>query len=98
MTPVRLLRGEHDAVKQFRKKVRPTQGVYSERLLIATFKLLVMMATSKTGPRSTEIAGSESSDEHAGVLSPDEEQGLLTSNEMEEDDGEDDDEDDMLEF
>ena len=57
-----------------------------------------MMATSKTGPPSTDITDPEPSDERAGVLSPDEEQGLLTSNETDEDDSEDDDEEDMLEF
>jgi len=97
VTPVQLTRGEYEAVQDFRKKARPGQGAYSEPILNAVFKVLMMMATSKTGPRSsTEIPGSESSDEHAGVLIPDEVLRLFTPNKSE-DDGEDD-VDNMFQF
>jgi hypothetical protein len=84
VTPVRVLRGEHDAVQEFRfrKKAQPSQEAYSESIMNAVFKVLMMMATSMTGPVSTEIPISESepSGEHAGVLTADEELGLFMSN------------------
>jgi hypothetical protein len=84
VTPVQLLRGEHDAVQEFRvrKEAQSGQGTYSEPILNAVFKVLMMMAASKTGPVSAEIPISEPSDEHAGVLTADEELGLFTSNEL----------------
>jgi hypothetical protein len=88
VTPVQLLRGEYDAVQEFRKTARPGQGTYSESILKAVFKVLMMMAVSKTGPVSTEIPGSEPSDEHADMLTSDEVLWLFTSNKSE-DNGED---------
>jgi hypothetical protein len=72
VTPVQLLRREFEAVQEFRKNARPSQGTYSEPILDAVCKVLVMMAASKRGPCPTEIPATASSEERAGVLMPDE--------------------------
>ena len=76
--PVELTRGEYWAVQEFRKNARHDQETYSEPILNAGFKVLMMMATAKTGSDSTEISDSESSDEDAEVLTPDEVLGWFT--------------------
>ena len=75
LTPVQLTRGEFKAIQEFRKNARPGQEAYSEPILNAIFKLLVVMAMGKPGSSSasTHMATSEGpSDEHAGVFIPDE--------------------------
>jgi hypothetical protein len=60
LAPVLLARREFEAVQEFRRDALPGQETYSEPVVNAVFKLLAMMATSKTDSGSTEMSDSES--------------------------------------
>ena len=90
VAPVQLKLGEFKAIQRFRKNSRQgRQETYSEPILNAVFKLLVMMAVGETvdSPESeSEISGS--ADKDAVAFDVDEMLAMFSSDELE--DGDDD--------
>jgi len=51
VSPIMLTRGEHEAIRDFRKQALPGQRCYSPQVQNAVFELLKMMVTSKVSAK-----------------------------------------------